>query len=264
MLFRDAVLTYCAALKSKGRFSVLGPPEALDLLQWMGVECGLSGEDGRSLVDPSRSQPKAESGRLADASGLPSQSLGSFRQEGFLGITMFSALVRSSYGPVEPGYFPTQLELSIYFDPSELHSGQARWDDEYLRECQSFFFEELTPVELLEEVYCRLPGALREKGKPFSATLQGLVFWLAQQSEDLPGLSSFFHRLLSPDNSVPKLRELLQRLERWEESALVTGWENLDPLAKEQVESKLLSDVPVEPASLLFACGPDLLQWRAS
>lgn len=264
MLFRDAVLSYCAALKSKGRFSVVGPPEAHDLLQWMGVECSEGGEDGRCYLDPSRSAPNAESVRLADASTLPSQSLSSYRREGLLGVTMFSALVRSSYGPQEPEYFPTQLELSIYFDPAELHSGPARWDEEYLQECQSFFFEELTPVELLEEVYYRLPGALRENGKAFSATLQGLVFLLAQQSEDLPGLSRFFHRLLSRDNSLPELRTLLQSVDRWEEPALVTAWDDLESAVREQLESQLLSDVPVEPASLLFACGRELLQWRAS
>lgn len=254
VLFRDAVLTYCAALKEKKPFRLSGSPEALELMGWMNIEFEEGEGSGRSFLDPARS-PNGDARALASGQSFPITPLNWYREQGYLGTTLFSALVRSSYGPDEPGFFPTQSELGFYFSEDKLLRDGVRWDDEYLEECQLFFFEELTPSELVEHVYARLPREAREHGTPFIEALEGVAFLIGEQTENLGPLTEFFRGLLVSTAEWPGLKAVLQ-VKEWNEESVAAALSGAET-------PHWLADCPVEPQQILVACGPDLLRWRA-
>lgn len=250
VFFRDATLAYCAARREGVPFHLNAPEEALELARWLGLEFEV-GEEGRTLTVP------------ADSSTLPNKPLASFREEGFLGQTLFSALVRSSYGPDEEGYFPTKSELGFYFDEALLLSGSARWDEEYLQECQQFFFEELTPAELLEESLKRLPPEMRERAAPFQNELLGVAFLLGEQSSSLQPLSGFFRALLN-SRKEEAFRPVLHSVERWDADSLEGAWKRLDDSTRQNLQNSFLTSHPGgRPPQLLLALGRDLVEWKA-
>jgi hypothetical protein len=260
ILFRDAVLTYCAALKLKLPFTFWGSPEAVGLVRWMNMKFEEGSESGRSYLDPSRESEAGERRLLVSGQNLPSTPLSWYRDQGYLGTTLFAALVRSSYGPDEPGFFPTQSELGFYFSESKLLSEQARWDDQYLSECQSFFFEELTPAELVEQVYSRLGDEARERGKPYTESLEGVAFLVGEQTETLVPLTEFFRGLLLSSEPWPELQFILTEVDEWNEEAVQQAWEGCE---RSPFSHHLFESIPVESPSVLTACGPELLGWRA-
>ena len=260
IFFRDAVLTYCAALKLKLPFYFSGSAEARGLLRWMNVEFEEGSNSGRSYLDPSRGTEGTESRLLVSGQTLPSTPLGWYRDQGYLGTTMFSALVRSSYGPDEPGFFPTQSELGFYFSESKLLSEHARWDEGYLLECQSFFFEELTPAELVELIYSRLGSQARERGKPYIESLEGVAFLIGEQTETLVPLTKFFRELLVSTEPWPELQSILGRADEWSEETVQQAWEECE---RSVYSTHLFESIPIEPALVLTACGPEILKWRA-
>ena len=95
VLFRDAVLTYCASLKLKQRFVFSGSSEAADLMSWMKIEFEEGSESGRSYLDPSRISEQTTAQLLVPARDLPTTPLAWYREQGYLGTTLFAALVRS-------------------------------------------------------------------------------------------------------------------------------------------------------------------------
>jgi hypothetical protein len=260
ILFRDAVLTYCAALKEKRPLVFSGTDVAAELLGWMRIDTEQSEERGRSFLDPSRGCEGEQSRTLVSGQNLPSTPLSWYRDQGYLGTTMFAALVRSSYGPDEPGFFPTQAELGFYFDEEKLVSDQVRWDEEYLEECQSFFFEELTPAELVEQAYSRLPGEARKRGEQHTESLEGVAFLIGEQTETLVPLTEFFRGLLLSSEPWPELKSILDGVEEWNEDAVQQVWSETD---HSRVTEKLFEQIPLEPHAVMLACGPELLRRRA-
>lgn len=259
--FRDAVITYCAALRSKEPLYVTGPPEALDLLDWLGVSFEEGQPQGVSFVDPSR-QVASEAVVLPSAEGLPSTALSEFREQGLLGTTLFAALVRSSYGPDEAGYFPTRSELGFYFDKSQLRA-QVRWDQAYLEECQEFFFEELTPAELLQLATERSSG-VEELLERFGEPLLGVAFLVGEKTTTLEPLTRLMTALLSPTPTLSGLDGWVEGVKKWDREGVKEAWESADPAFRELLNRELLGTLPVDPDLILLACGHDLLSWRAA
>ena len=261
-LFRDAVITYCAALRAKKPFHCEAHPEAVPLLKWLGVEFQAEGQGEKSYADPSRVALYTNPTRLPQTGGLPTCSLADFRERGLLGTTLFAALVRSSYGPDEPGYFPTQSELGFYFEDSLIRSGEVLWDEDYLIECQEFFFEELTPDELLANTLdaCQSVEADIEDHRP---ELKGVLFLIGEREQNLKPLKGFLERLLQPGSQLPQLKEFLDGISQWDREAVHQAWTALSSESKESIERELIGQAQVEPQDILLACGRDLLYRRA-
>lgn len=255
--FRDAVLTYCAALKEKQPFHFQGSDEAGFLLSWLGVEYLSGTGEGRSYQDPSRANG-GEVRLLPSGTKLPQTPLASFRDKGYLGTTLFAALVRSSYGPDEPGYFPTRSELGFYFEESALRR-ESRWDEDYLEECQDFFFEELTPAELVAEAFSLLGSEAAERGAPFREALEGVAFLIGEQTRTLLPLAQFFQQLLVSREPLPELREIASS-DDWSVERLEADW-GRGPLS--EYGRRVFTEPAVKPHLVLQACGPELLRWRA-
>lgn len=249
--FRDAVLTYCAALKAKDDFYFSGSAEAGELLRWLGIHF-------KETSVESESPPWSEGRSLARTAALPKTALADFRSRGYLGTTLFAALVRSSYGPDEPGFFPTQSELGFYFEESKLLSGEARWDEDYLEECQEFFFEELTPAELVDEVYALVPQAA-EGGEPHRESLEGVAFLIGEQTTTLLPLTRFFKEILVSNKPLPELSTLVKSVDGWTEEEVQGAWESCAP---SEYAREVFSGLPIDAHVVLQACGPELLAWR--
>lgn len=250
--FRDAVLTYCAALREKEDFHFSGTAEAGRLLRWLGIRY-------KQAAEESGSSPWSQARNLAETGALPTTALADFRDRGYLGTTLFAALVRSSYGPDEPGFFPTQSELGFYFEESKLLSGEARWDEDYLEECQEFFFEELTPAELVDEVYALVPQAA-DAGEPHRESLEGVAFLIGEQTETLLPLTRFFQELLVSVKPLPELRKLVESVDGWSEEEVERAWEGCGP---SDYAREVFSGLPIGAPVVLQACGPELLGWRS-
>ena len=265
LLFRDAAITYAACRRQGETLRRQGEEHDLALLDWLGLD-GVTGEpSGIAYLDPSRTVAGVQVRPLPDGAALSALSLDAFRREGFVAEALFSALIRSSYGPYSPEFLPTRSELGFYFDDALLLDGPARWDEEYLRDCQAFFMEELTPAELVEKSLACLDWpqgrALSEPAARFSEQLHGVAFLLAAQLESLTPLARLLQRLLSQEMPAPGLGELLtaagSRPSRQEWKAAWDGAERL-PLA-----SALCPDFVGQAEEILFTAGPDLLSWRA-
>lgn len=250
--FRDAVLTYCAALKEKEDFYFSGSIEARNLLRWLGVRF-------KEAAAGSKTSRWSEGRNLAGTGALPATALAEFRSLGYLGTTLFAALVRSSYGPDEPGFFPTQSELGFYFEESKLLSGEARWDEDYLEECQEFFFEELTPAELVDEVYALVPQAA-DAGESHRESLEGVAFLIGEQTKTLLPLARFFQELLVSVKPLPELGKLVESVDGWGEEEVEQAWESCAP---SEYAREVFSGLPIEAPVVLQACGPKLLGWRS-
>lgn len=261
--FRDTVITYCAALRLGEKLVFSGPSEAEDLLHWLGVDFERGEQSGLTYCDPSRKDSVEECHLLADGAQFPQTSLQDFRSQGYLGNTLFAALVRSSYGPDEAEYFPTKSELGFYFDQDLLRQGEVRWDEDFLQDCQQFFFEELTPAEMLSLALAPLPQELREGAVPFEAELLGVAFLVGEQATTLGPLSQFFRNLLSPEKSVPELKHFISLTPSWDETTVSSIWEMTDPELVETLKNGLFAPVADQIPELLVACGETLITWRA-
>lgn len=248
-LFRDAVLTYCAALRAEEPFYAQGPPEALELLRWMGIQYQLPSQPGRSL-------------EFGDESGFPASSLADFRVQGYLGVALFAALVRSSYGPDDEGFFPTRAELGFYYDQSLLRSGPARWDQDYLDDCQAFFFEELTPAELVRLTLDELDEGRQEKATHYRETLEGVAFLVGEGLTRLTPLVTLFSALLT-SAPLPSLAALLEVTPDWSRAQVEQAWNALQPEQREGLRNELGIPRQVEALEVLYACGAPLLRVRA-
>lgn len=262
ILFRDAVITYCASLRAKEPFHCEADPEALLLLKWLGVDFQEEGRGTKSYADPTRLDLYTEPTRLPQAGALPKSSLSDFRERGLLGTTLFAALVRSSYGPDEPGYFPTQSELGFYFEDSLIRDGDVLWDEDYLTECQEFFFEELTPDELLANTLDACQGALRNVDD-YRAELKGVLFLIGEREQNLKPLKGFLERLLQSGSRIPQLNEFLSGISQWDRETVQQAWTALNPDSRESIQRDLIGPTQVEPEDILLACGRDLLNRRA-
>lgn len=249
--FRNAVLTYCQALRSKQPFHCRTNVESAKLLRWLGIE----------WVEVAIDQGLAESSFPQDPP-FPEDSLSSFRERGFLGSTLFAALIRSSYGPDEPGYFPTASELGFYYDEALLRE-QIRWDEEYLAECQEFFFEELTPAEMLEQATALLELNLQALKERFHDELLGVVFLIGEQETDLSNLSRFLGRLLQRGSCEAEFRKLVSGLNDWGPDSLRGAWISLDNSARTTLEESFFGSYCEQADDILVACGENLLRWRA-
>jgi hypothetical protein len=263
VLFRDAVLTYCAALRKKCSCHVQADGPARELLEWLGVPCEPGPKEGIAFVDPTRASHFPKSVMLAPGRDFPDTPLSEFRDRGYLGVTLFAALVRSSYGPDEPEYYPTQSELGFYFEEDGLLREAVRWDSEYLEECQAFFFEELTPAELLNLSLASLPDDLRTPRERFEAELLGVAFLIGEQGHSLRPLSKFLGQLLRPGTVTEELRAFLSSVSVWDQETVSEAWEALAGPSREALTESLLAPVEEQAEAVLLACGRDLLQWRA-
>lgn len=252
-VFRDAVLLYSEALRAKKPFYCQAGPQACDLLVWLGLDF-LPPEAPKSSVETELGYPSAEV--------LREGSLADFRERGYLGRTLYSALVRSSYGPDEAGYFPTASELGFYFDRNLLRS-EVRWDEEYLNECQEFFFEELTPAELLNSTLELLPAGLREYAEPFLEELQGVVFLVGEQETTLTPLRELLISLLAKSEGQEALDRLLEQVKSWSAEAVEEAWEGLSPADREAIREGVLAGRDDSSVEILVAAGKALLKGRA-
>ena len=261
-LFRDAVVTYCAALRAKKPFHCEAHPDAVPLLQWLGVEFQAEQGGAKSYADPTRLDLYTEPTRLPQADGLPNSPLADFRERGLLGTTLFAALVRSSYGPDEPGYFPTQSELGFYFEDSLIRDGEVLWDEDYLTECQEFFFEELTPDELLANTLDACQG-VGEDVENYRAELKGVLFLIGEREQNLKPLKGFLERLLQSGSQMPQLNEFLNSISQWDRETVQQAWTALNPNSRESIQRDLIGPAQVDPEDILLACGRELLNRRA-
>jgi len=216
-----------------------------------------------AFVDPSRSAGFSDFVELVSARSLPETSLADFRSKGYLGVTLFAALVRSSYGPDEPGFFPTQSELGFYFDPTLLLTGQARWGEDYLEECQDFFFEELTPAELLGLSLSSLPNPVGEQHSRFQSELLGVAFLIGEQGRSLLPLTQFLDRLLGSRAGARELEAFVKSVSEWKRETVNAAWEKLSTADRSIIRQEVLGPVSGQAADVLLACGRELLEWRA-
>lgn len=263
VLFRDAVVTYCAALRAKQAFHCDACEEAARLLSWLGVEFEPGSGKGTSYIDPSRAECYQNDIRLLVSGGeLPSDSLSEFQKRGLLGTTLFAALVRSSYGPNEAGFFPTQSELGFYFEDSLLVSDGARWDEDYLADCQEFFFEELTPDELLRLAVESVDEAGHSMVS-YRSELKSVLFLIGEQEHSLRPLTKFLERLFQPQDKLPELERLLTAIPEWDREGISAAWGALEAPSRQAIKTNLLGDAQAEPTDILLACGRGLLEWRA-
>jgi hypothetical protein len=189
--------------------------------------------------------------------------LATYREDGYLGETLFAALVRSSYGPDEEGFFPTKSELGFYFNEERLLTGKARWSEEYLRNCQQFFFEELTPAELLQHSLRPLSEQLQRQAEPFEKELSGVAFLVGEQSSSTDPISRFFEKLLLPEPEVG-LRTLLQVTPDWNEEGIHKAWDELDESVRGGLQAGLFAPVAEQATQVLVALGRDLVEWKAT
>ena len=262
ILYRDAVVTACAAARAGSVVRLCGETAKGDLLTWLGIPFEHGGEENPSFYDLIRKFPPGEGTLLLDGSELPSRTLEEYRAEGYLGVTLFAALLRSSYGGDENGFFPTLSEMASYYEPSQLRTEPLRWDEEYLVECQEYFFEELTPAELLEQSLSLLPANLREQSQSFESELLSLAFLIGEQVSTLRPLSLFLTGFLSREEPFPKLSEFLATVSDWTQDSVRQSWDNLicgpEPVPLPAFLAPFSHCVP----EILAASGPKLLRWR--
>lgn len=273
--FRDAAITYAAARRAKAKLAIQASESARDLLSWLGIEeMEAEGEcqsRGGAYVDATRKGTFSSqvSTRLVAAWGdLPSPSLESFRQAGYVPETMFAALIRSSYGVDNGGFFPTRSELGFYFDDALLLEGNARWDDEYLEACQTFFMEELMPAELVAKSIAMLPperrASLTEIAVRWETELHAVTFLVCAELQRLAPLSRLVSGLLALNSPAPGLKELIQSVEMWDAAGWSAAWQGLAATQREALARELCPDFEEQAEAILFTAGPDLLLWRAS
>lgn len=251
--FRDAVLLYSEALRSKRAFYCQASPEASELLVWLGLD----------FLPPEEhweNQPSAFG--YPSPAALPKEGLNDYRERGYLGRTLFSTLVRSSYGPDEEGFFPTVSELGFYFDRAKLRT-EVRWDQDYLDECQEFFFEELTPNEILYAGLELLPASARDSAEPFLDELQGVVFLVGEQETMLAPIRELLSGLLVSQESTAVLAKLVSAVETWDTTGMEAAWSLLTEADREAVVQGVLSGHAESAVEVLAACGRRLLEWRA-
>lgn len=262
--FRDAVMTHCWA-QSQGQQMVLeAPPEAGDLARWLGLEfrAGAVSSPGIAMLDTTRDIPGLEVRRLATTGRFPSQSLEHFRQEGFLGETLFAALVRSSYGPSSEGYFPTRSEVKVTYKQYPLREGEALWDEPYLRDCQLFFMEELTPNQMLRAVLSMSSPAQRARWEStismWKDELRSALFLAGEMGQSVKPLAGLLEVLLERDKEVPHLGRLTQ-LQDWDRDAVR---DSLDATKWEQLGGSLFPGYEEHREELVYTLGPGFLSWR--
>lgn len=253
--FRDVVLTYSQALRHKRDFYCTANPQVQELLRWLGVE----------WREPSQADTSQVEGifGLPDGAGLPVTPLQEFRQNGYLGRTLFAALVRSSYGPDEEGYFPTAAELGFYFEPRLLRA-EIRWDQEYLDECQRFFFEELTPAELLRDTLTLLPAEAESAAEPFAEELQGVLFLVGEEELGLKPLRALLEGLLVRTEGAGTLASFCRRIADWHGEEVERVWKELPQQEREELVRSVLGGRSQNAVEILTACGRRLLEWRAA
>ena len=253
--FRDVVLTYSQALRNKRDFYCSANPQVQELLEWLGVE----------WREPSQTDISQVEGifGLPEAAGLPPTPLQEYRQNGYLGRTLFAALVRSSYGPDEDGYFPTASELGFYFEPRLLRA-EIRWEQDYLDECQRFFFEELTPAELLKDTLNLLPAEAESAAEPFSEELQGVLFLVGEEELGLKPLRALLEGLLVRTEGAAMLAILCERIADWRGEMVEKAWQELPEQEREALTQSVLGGLSRNAVEILTACGRRLLEWRAA
>lgn len=249
--FRDAALTFSRAFSLGETLYLDADPEATELAAWLGIafETGTAG--AASCIDESRRQsfPDRELTVLCDAGSLPTVSVAEYRKRGLLGETVFAALVRSSYGPDTPDYFPTRSELKVTFDEHPLREGAALWDEDYLQQCQEFFMEELTPTQLLSRVLqvfdSEKRAQLEQALEPWESVLRSAIFLVGETSTSLAPLALFLERLLKGEP--------------------IPGVSLQDPLPPDQrglLEQYLFVGFEELSEELIYALGPEFLGWR--
>lgn len=267
-LFRDAVITYSACRRARASLRIDASPEAAELLGWLGVE-GVTGEVyGRSYLDAGRQAPVAvEVVKPLPRWEVKAPSLESFRRQGYLAETMFAALVRSSYGPEGPDFFPTRSELGFYFD-ERLLLDEVRWDQDYLRDCQAFFLEELMPAELvaksLDAVIPDKQVRLRELSDRFEEELHGVTFLVASELVTLSPLAVLIEALLTPGPATARWGDWLAALQPWDRSSWAAAWADLSEEQRQAAAAELCPGFTDRAEALLFTAGPRLLGWRAA
>lgn len=271
--FRDAAITYSAARRSKARLEIEGSEAARDLLDWLGIEAMEGGRPdlpwGGAYLDPSRTLPTpVPVRRLPPWSDLPQLSLESFRQQGYVPEAMFAALIRSSYGPNSLDFFPTRSELGFYFEDSLLLPGPARWDEEYLEACQTFFMEELMPAELVAKSIAMVPrerrASLAERAQRWETELHAVTFLVCAELERLAPLAALVSGLLALNSPAPGLKELVQSVELWDGPGWASAWNGQPPQQRQALARELCPGFEELAEAILFTAGPELLLWRAS
>lgn len=268
--FRDAAITYAACRRHGSTLQLEAGEEALDLLQWLGVEGQAApvSPSGLAYLDPSRTAPAGVRRHVLCAWGeLPLPALEDYRRQGYVAEAIFAALIRSSYGSDSAEFYPTRSELGFYFEDGLLRAGTARWDQDYLEACQAFFMEELMPAELVAKSLASLPApgrhSLLEVSRRWEEELHGVTFLVAADLVTLRPLADLLQGLLGLNIPVPGLKELVQSLPGWEREAWVAAWSALPQSQREALSSTLCPGFGEEAEGLLYTAGPDFLLWRA-
>lgn len=249
--FRDAAVLYAAARRAGGKLELSAPAEDRELLEWLGIT-ELHGSASFSHI------------ALPAWGDLPRPSLQSLRERGYVAEAVFAALVRSSYGPSTPEFYPTRSELGFLFEDSRILR-EARWDDEYLDAAQAFFMEELTPTELLEKSLAVLPAAQRQslsgQAEHWQEELHAVTFLVCAGLENLCPLTALLGALLTPSH-LPELSRLLEAVPSWSPEAWTAAWQRQESAAREKLTEQLCPGFPQQAEAILFTAGPALLRWR--
>lgn len=268
--FRDAAITYAAARRGGRSLEIAGSDQALELLSWLGIE-KLWATESRpegygTYCDPSARQfadgvPK----RYLPAWGeLSNPSLQDLREQGYVPEAVFAALVRSSYGPSTPEFYPTRSELGFLFEDGQILD-QVRWDQEYLEAAQSFFMEELMPAELLEKSLAVLPSderlALEGAAEHWQEELHAITFLVCSGLERLTPLTGLLGALLTPSH-LPELSRLLEAVPSWTPEAWSAAWQGQEAATRDKLSHALCPGFPDQAEAILYAAGPALLKWR--
>jgi hypothetical protein len=265
--FRDAAITYAASRRCGQNLFVEASEAARDLLSWLGIEAVPAAPQGLTYLDPNRPAPDGVQVRALAPWGPSDLSLESYRQGGYVAEAMFAALIRSSYGPDSSEFFPTRSELGFYFEDSLLRES-ARWDEDYLRDCQAFFMEELMPVELLSKSIALLPTAQRdnlgELCRRWQTELHGVTFLVASQLETLLPLARLLSGLLGTESPAPGLKDLVNGVQVWDQAGWSAAWGVLAVDQRQVLAEALCPEFSDQAEAILFTAGPDLLLWRAA
>lgn len=268
LAFRDAAVTYAACRRQDGEFHWQASSETERLLAWLGLEGKAGAPAGIAYLDRSRSLPETVQVKpLVSGEPFSTCCLDGFRRDGFVAEAMFAALIRSSYGPDGLDYFPTRSELGFYFDDDLLLQGSARWDDEYLQACQTFFLEELMPAELVEKSLASLPWETGDRlltlAQRFAEELQGVTFLVVSELESLRPLAELLQALLERSAPVDGLGSLLETVgEDWTSQGWSRAWAALTEDQRASLTVALCPGFGEQAEAILFTAGPSLLGWR--
>ena len=160
--FRDAALTHSAAQAAQKPFYLEGPEEALEEARWLGLEFEPGPARGCCFLGPGSTRKALQQRGGLDLRWLPCMGEASnpstrrFRERGFEGRSLFSALIYSIYGPRDSSRIYRASE-SFFEEKWIRFKGAGReslgWPSGHLVDIQRRLDFEAEPETILDQVF---------------------------------------------------------------------------------------------------------------